>query len=86
MINYGANRCWKPYCWAMTELLTTNDAVLISYASALLDGEGIPYAIFDSNMSIVEGSIGVLPRRLMVDPEWLSQAQRLMDEAGVTPC
>ncbi len=70
----------------MTELLTTNDAVLISYASALLEGEGIPYAVFDANMSIVEGSIGVLPRRLMVEPDWLARAQKLMEEAGVTPC
>ncbi len=68
----------------MTELLNTNDAVLISYATALLKSEGIEYVIFDANMSIVEGSIGILPRRLMVDPDRIGEARRLMSEAGVS--
>jgi hypothetical protein len=70
----------------MTELLYTNDAVLISYASALLAGEGIIYTVFDTNMSILEGSIGVLPKRLMVDPARIDEARQLMDAAGIMPC
>lgn len=70
----------------MNELLKTNDAVLISYISALLDGEGIGYVVFDTNMSIVEGSIGVLPRRMMVEAERYDDAMALLQEAGVSPC
>ena len=70
----------------MRELLTTNDPVLISYATALLRDAGIGHTVFDSNMSIVEGSIGVLPRRLMVENERFDDASALMTEAGITPC
>ena len=70
----------------MMELLKTNDAVLISYASVLLEGEGIAYSVFDTNMSVLEGSIGVLPKRLMVDTARINDARKLMNAAGVTPC
>jgi hypothetical protein len=48
------------------ELLRTNDPTVIAFASALLDGEGIDVFVLDANTSILEGSIGILPRRLMV--------------------
>ncbi len=70
----------------MTELLKTNDVVLISYATALLAGENIAHTVFDTNMSVLEGSIGILPKRLMVDPERLDEARELMHAAGVMPC
>ena len=70
----------------MRELLTTNDPVLISYATTLLRDAGIGHTVFDSNMSIVEGSIGVLPRRLMVESERFDDASALMTDAGITPC
>ena len=70
----------------MMELLKTNDAVLISYASVLLEGEGIAYTVFDTNMSVLEGSIGVLPKSLMVDTARINDARKLMNAAGVTPC
>lgn len=50
----------------MKELLRSNDPTVIAFATALLDGEGIATFEMDVNMSILEGSIGVLPRRLMV--------------------
>jgi len=50
----------------MRELLRTNDPTVIAYATALLDGEGIDVFQMDVHMSVLEGSIGVLPRRLMV--------------------
>jgi hypothetical protein len=50
----------------MKELLRTNDPTIIAFAKALLDGEGIDCFEFDVNISILEGSIGILPRRLMV--------------------
>lgn len=50
----------------MKELLRTNDITVIAFATALLNGEGIDCFEMDVNMSVLEGSIGVLPRRLMV--------------------
>lgn len=50
----------------MKELLRTNDPTVIAFAKALLDGEGIDCFEFDVNMSVLDGSIGILPRRLMV--------------------
>ena len=50
----------------MKELLRTNDPTVIAFATALLDGEDIECFQMDVHMSVLEGSIGVLPRRLMV--------------------
>lgn len=50
----------------MREVLKTNDAVLLNFAEALLADAGIQAVVFDTHMSIMDGSLGVLPRRLMV--------------------
>ena len=50
----------------MKELLRTTDPTIIAFAQMLLRGEGIAYFEFDVNSSILDGSIGILPRRLMV--------------------
>ncbi len=50
----------------MKELLRTNDPTVIAFAKALLEGEHIDCFEMDVHMSVLEGSIGVLPRRLMV--------------------
>jgi hypothetical protein len=50
----------------MRELLRTNDPTVIAFATAILEGEGIDVFQMDVHMSVLEGSIGVLPRRLMV--------------------
>lgn len=50
----------------MKELLRSTDPTVIAFATALLDGEDIPTFEMDVNMSILDGSIGILPRRLMV--------------------
>ncbi len=62
----------------MKELLRTNDPTVIAYASALLNGEGITFFEFDVNMSILEGSIGIMPRRLMVADRDLFIAEAIM--------
>lgn len=67
----------------MEELVRTNDIVLISFIESLLKEAGIAYAVADQNMSIIEGSLGVLPRRLMVDSGALDAARRLLTEAGI---
>ena len=50
----------------MKELLRTTDPTIIAFAQMLLRGEDIACFEFDVNTSIIEGSIGILPRRLMV--------------------
>ena len=50
----------------MKELLRSNDPTVIAFATALLDGEGIDVFDLDVHMSILDGSLGILPRRLMV--------------------
>jgi hypothetical protein len=64
------------------ELLRTNDVVYISYAQAVLADAGIETLVFDGYMSIVEGSIGALPRRLMVADEDEAAARRLLAAAA----
>ena len=51
---------------ALRELVRTNDPVLISAIEALLKGADIPHVVLDQNMSVLEGSLGILPRRMMV--------------------
>ncbi|AZQ65690.1 DUF2007 domain-containing protein [Silicimonas algicola] len=50
----------------MRELLRTTDPTVIAFVTALLDGEGIDCFQMDVHMSVLEGSLGILPRRLMV--------------------
>ncbi len=67
----------------MRELLRTNDQVLISVVEAVLAGEDIPVLVADQHMSVLEGSLGVLPRRLLVADEDLFRARVLAASAGV---
>ncbi|WP_137109775.1 DUF2007 domain-containing protein [Rhodobacter sp. SY28-1] len=50
----------------MKELLRTNDPTVIAFATVLLEGEGIAAFPLDVHMSVLDGSLGILPRRLMV--------------------
>jgi len=54
----------------------------MAFAQALLQGEGIDWFDLDVNMSILDGSIGILPRRLMVKSEDLSRARRVLIDNG----
>ncbi|MBO9475594.1 MULTISPECIES: putative signal transducing protein [unclassified Shimia] len=62
----------------MKELLRSTDPTIIAFATALLQGEGIDCFEMDVNMSILEGGIGIFPRRLMVRSEDLQRAERVM--------
>jgi Putative prokaryotic signal transducing protein len=68
---------------AMKELLRSNDAVLISYVSALLEEEGIGFMVADTNMSVLEGSIGALPRRVLVASDGFARARAVLTGAGI---
>jgi putative signal transducing protein len=65
------------------ELVRTNDMVLVSAIGALLDGAKIPHMVLDQNMSVLEGSLGILPRRVLVAEDYLDAARRLLSDAGL---
>jgi hypothetical protein len=67
----------------LRELVRTNDAVLVSANGALLDGAEIPHMVLDQNMSVLEGSLGILPRRVLVAEDQLQAARRLLQDAGL---
>ena len=66
----------------MQEIVRTNDPVLVTAIEAVLKGAGIPYQVFDQNMSVMEGSIGILPRRILVPDDQVAQARQLLQDAG----
>lgn len=68
----------------MLELIRTNDAVVISFVEALLRDAGIHFLLADQNMSVLDGSIGVLPRRILVGEDDAEDARRLLADAGIT--
>jgi hypothetical protein len=63
--------------------MRTNDAVLVSAVEALLDGAGIEHLVLDQNMSVLEGSIGILPRRVLVADNQVNSARKLLADAGL---
>ncbi len=66
----------------MVEILRTNDLVLISVIESLLRAEGVAFLVADQHMAAVEGSLGFLPRRILVDAREERRARRLLAEAG----
>src|SRR3974390_3796506 len=68
----------------MREIVRTNDAVLVSAVGALLDGARIHHVVLDQNMSIIEGSLGILPRRILVHDEDVSEARQVLVDAGLS--
>lgn len=67
----------------MVELLRTNDTVLLSFIDALLTAEGIDCVILDQHTSVLEGSIGAIPRRMMVAEADALLARRHLADAGL---
>ena len=64
----------------MKQILRTTDPTQIVFAKALLAGEDIDCFEMDVHMSVLEGSIGILPRRLMVrDSDYLIARRILTD-------
>ncbi|KZY48898.1 hypothetical protein A3731_06200 [Roseovarius sp. HI0049] len=67
----------------MKQLLRTNDPASIAFAKALLQGEGIDCFEMDVNMSVLEGSIGIFPRRIMVADSDYEDAARALTDNGI---
>ena len=66
----------------MREIVRTNDTVLISAIEALLKSAHIAHLVVDQNMSVMEGSIGIFPRRILVGEDQARVARRLLEDAG----
>lgn len=67
----------------MKELLRTSNPTVIAYAQAMLQGEGIETFEVDVHMSILEGSLGILPRRLFVRDADLFLARTVMRDNDI---
>ncbi|PRH87466.1 hypothetical protein C5L14_12695 [Labrys okinawensis] len=67
----------------MEEIVRTNDPVLISYIEALLTEAGVVHLVLDTHMSVLEGSLGMIPRRILVDADQSALARRRLTEAGL---
>jgi hypothetical protein len=67
----------------MKELLRTTDPSVMAFAKALLDGEDIEWFELDVHMSILDGSLGILPQRLVVIDADLAAAERTLRDNGI---
>lgn len=67
----------------MVELIRTNDVVLIGYAESLLRGAGYNVFVADGHTSVMEGSIGMIQRRILVVDDEEDGARRFLTEAGL---
>jgi len=65
----------------MRAVLKSIDPVVINFAANLLSQEGIEAVVFDTHASVMDGSMGFLPRRLMVSDEDFTRAEALLREA-----
>ena len=65
----------------MRDVLKTNDPVLLNFAEVVLSDAGIEAVVFDSHMSIMDGSLGILPRRLMVADDDFTRAKAVLSGA-----
>lgn len=66
----------------MRELVRTNDVVKLSWLQALLADAQIETVVMDVHTSVIEGSIGAIPRRLVVRPADFDRARRVLEAAG----
>ena len=67
----------------MIAILKTVNPATLNFAQAVLKEADIPFFVMDQNVSIVEGSIGIMPRRLMVVDEDAEDAREALTDAGL---
>jgi Putative prokaryotic signal transducing protein len=66
----------------MRALLASNDPVRLSFVAALLSDAGIRSVLLDMHASVMDGSIGAIPRRLAVAADEYDRARRILADAG----
>ena len=64
----------------MKELIRTNELAVLAHIKLLLTNENIEYFELDVHMSVLEGSIGILPRRILVPEAYLNKAQIILSD------
>lgn len=67
----------------MIELIRTNDIVTLSLAESLMKDAGIHFMVADQSMSVLEGSLGLLQRRLLVEEARADEARQILGDAGL---
>lgn len=67
----------------MKAIIKTNDPLVVSFVIDLLKKEDVKAFEFDQDFSVLDGSIGVIPRRIMVIDDELEKARALLREAGL---
>lgn len=67
----------------MRILVKTTDPLLVSRITSLCKDAGFDTLVFDTHASILDGSIGILPRRIMVADDDYDAARRLLHEADL---
>lgn len=68
----------------MQEIIRCNDPVLLSFVRATLQSEGVEHLVADGNMSVLEGSLGVLAARVLVAEGDAVRARRVLRESGLS--
>jgi hypothetical protein len=69
------------YTMPMREILKSNNPVVLSYATHVLEESGIAALVFDTHASIMDGSMAMVPRRLMVADDDFNRAEKLLRDA-----
>ncbi|TNE35849.1 MAG: DUF2007 domain-containing protein [Alphaproteobacteria bacterium] len=69
----------------MREIMRTNDQVILSFVQAVFKDMGLPCYLADENISIMEGSIGIFTRRLLVDEEDLPKMLSVLADPAIYP-
>jgi len=67
----------------MIAILKTVNPATLNFAQAVLKEANIPFFVMDQNVSIIEGSIGIIPRRVMVIDEDAEDARQALRDAGL---
>lgn len=67
----------------MIELIRTNDVVTLSLAESLMKDAGIHCLVADQSMSVLEGSLGLLQRRFLVEEGRADEARGILKDAGL---
>lgn len=67
----------------MIEVMRSTDPVVISFVDSLLDDADIEHIVADQSISVIDGSLGIIPTRILVARDRQDDARLLIAEAGV---